>query len=330
MMCLYENLTYSMRQCIFFHILNRRIKLRIGIIGIGGVGGYFGGKLAREYENSKEHQIIFIARGDHLKAIQKNGLQLLTKEGDYLVRPEIATDKPEDAGIFDLVLFSTKSYSLEYSAKTFSACINKNTVVIPLLNGVNSAERIRKILPRADIISGSVYVISHIEQSGVVRQEGGSCKLTFGTDDAASSKKYVFILDILLQAKIDAVLTDKISEVLWTKYLLMCPIGSLTAATGKTYGGIWEDPGLRKKAKDMMLEVVAVAKAHRVNLPDNAVDKAMEMISGFDYNSKTSMQIDREKGKQTEIDALTAYLCKAGKESGVPTPLHDKIYEKLK
>lgn len=304
--------------------------MRIGIIGIGGVGGYFGGKLAREYENSKEHQIIFIARGEHLKAIQKKGLQLLTREGDYLVRPEIATDKPEDAGIFDLVFFCTKSYSLESSAKIFSACISKNTVAMPLLNGVNSAERLRKILPQADIISGSVYVISHIEQPGVVRQEGGSCKLIFGTDDAASSKKYVFILDVLLQAKINAVLTDKMSEVLWTKYLLMCPIGSLTAATGKTYGGIWEDPGLRKKAKDMMLEVVAVAKAHHVNLTEEAVEKAMELVGSFGYNSKTSMQLDREKGRQTEIDALTAYLCKAGKESGVPTPLHDEFFEKLK
>lgn len=303
--------------------------MRIGIIGIGGVGGYFGGKLAREYETSGEHEIIFIARGEHLKAIRKKGLQLFTKEGDYVARPKIATDKPQETGILDLVFFCTKSYSLESSAKVFSACINHNTIVIPLLNGVNSAERLQVVLPQADIISGSVYIISHIEQSGVVKQEGGSCKLTFGTDDSASSKKYAFILDVLLKAKIDAVLTDKISEILWTKYLLMCPIGSLTSATGKTYGGIWEDLVLRKKAKDMMMEVVAVAKTLHVHLTRKSVDKAMAMVAGFDYNSKTSMQIDREKGRQTEIDALTAYLCKAGKESGVPTPLHDEIYAQL-
>ncbi|MFZ2396948.1 MAG: ketopantoate reductase C-terminal domain-containing protein, partial [Smithella sp.] len=128
----------------------------------------------------------------------------------------------------------------------------------------------------------------------------------------------------------NAVLTDKISEVLWTKYLLMCPIGSLTSATGKTYGGIWEDLVLRKKARNMMLEIVAVAKAHHVKLTEEAVDKAMEMVAGFGYNSKTSMQLDRENGRQTEIDALTAYLCKAGKESGIPTPLHDEIYGQLK
>lgn len=303
--------------------------MRIGIIGIGGVGGYFGGKLALEYENSNKHEIIFIARGEHLNAIQKNGLQLITKEGDFIARPKMATSSAQEAGMFDLVFFCTKSYSLADSAREFSPCIDKNTVVIPLLNGVNSTQRLESVLPHADVIGGSVYVISHIEAPGVVKQEGGSCKLTFGTDDTESARKYSHILDILLQAKISAVLTDKISEVLWTKYLLMCPIGSLTAATGKTYGSIIADSTLKKKARDMMLEVVAVARAQHVDLPMEAVDKAMEMVAGFDYNSKTSMQIDREKGRRTEIDALTAYLCKAGKEAGVPTPLHDEIYAEL-
>ena len=202
-------------------------------------------------------------------------------------------------------------------------------MVIPLLNGVNSAERLSDLLPQATIISGSVYIISHIEKPGVIHQEDGACKLTFGTDDE-SAKKYQYILDILLQAKINAILTDKISEVLWTKYLLMCPLASLMSATNKTYGAIWADSSLRKKARDMMLEVVAVAKARHVFLPENAVDKLMEMVAGFGHDSKTSMQLDREKGRQTEIDALTAYLCKAGKESGVPTPLHDEIYFQLK
>jgi 2-dehydropantoate 2-reductase len=303
--------------------------MRIGIIGIGGVGGYFGGKLAREYENSSEHEIIFIVRGEHLKAIKEKGLQLFTKEGDYIVRPKIATDNPSEAGAFDLVFFCTKSYSLESSAREFSKCINENTVVIPLLNGVNSAERLSDVLPQATIISGSVYIISHIEMPGVIHQEDGACILTFGTDDG-SAKEYQYILDILLQAKINAILTDKISEVLWTKYLLMCPLASLMSATKKTYGAIWANSSLRKKARDMMLEVVAVAKARHVFLPENEVDKLMEMVAGFGHNSKTSMQLDREKGRQTEIDALTAYLCKAGKESGVPTPLHDEIYFQLK
>ena len=188
--------------------------MRIAIIGIGGVGGYFGGKLAKAFENSDQHEIIFIARGEHLKAIKENGLQLFTREGDYIAWPKIATDNPTEAGIFDLVFFCTKSYSLDSTAQQFSSCINKNTIVIPLLNGVNSAERLRAVLPKSEVISGSVYIIAHIEKPGVIHQEGGACKLTFGTDVQESAQRYSYILDILLQTKINANGTEDDSYVI--------------------------------------------------------------------------------------------------------------------
>jgi len=303
--------------------------MRIAIIGIGGVGGYFGGKLAREYAGSEKHEIIFMARGEHLQAIQQNGLKLFTQEGDYVVWPNIATDNPALAGMFDLVFFCVKSYSLESSARSLKSNISRNTVVIPLQNGVDSSDRLWAELPEANIISGSVYIISHIEKPGVIRQEGGTCRLTFGTDDQESAQKYSYILDILLQAKVNATLTGKISEVLWTKYLLMCPLASLTSATGKTYGAILEDNELRMKVRGMMQEVYDVAKAHHIFLPENTVDKTMEMVALFGWNSKTSMQLDREKGNQTEIDALTAFLCRISRELGISTPLHDEVYRQL-
>jgi len=303
--------------------------MRIAIIGIGGVGGYFGGKLARAYAGSEKHEIIFVARGEHLRTIQQKGLQLLTREGDYVAWPNIATDQPDIAGPFDLAFFCVKSYALESSARLLTGNITKETVVIPLLNGVDNAERLRAVLPHADVISGSCYIISHIEKPGVIHQENGACKLTFGTDDSESIQKYAPVLDILSQANIKAVLTDKISEALWTKFLLMCPLASLTSSTGKTYGEIWTDAELRKKARDLMIEVVAVARARNILLAEDAVDKTMEMVARFGHNFKTSMQLDREKGNQTEIDTLTAFLCRAGRESGIPTPLHDEAYRQL-
>ena len=303
--------------------------MRIGIIGIGGVGGYFGGKLARAYAYSGIHEIIFIARGEHLKAIQEKGLQLFTREGDYTVLPNIATDHPDIAGPLDLVFFCVKSYALESTAHQFKDTIHKNTVIIPLLNGVNSADRLRLILPHADVINGSVLIISHLDKPGVICQEGGACRLTFGTDNPESSKKYENILNILTYAGINAFLTDKISEVLWTKMLLMCPMASLMSATGKTYGDIIADEELREKARKLMWEVVAVAGAHHIILPDDSVDKTLEMVGRLKSDSKTSMQLDIEKGKQTEIDILTAYLCRTGKESGVPTPFHDELLNHL-
>jgi len=303
--------------------------MRIAIVGIGGVGGYFGGKLAKTYAATGQHEIIFIARGAHLRAIQQKGLQVLSQEGDYVAWPNIAADNTAELGVFDVVFFCVKSYSLESSALDLKSNINKRTVVIPLLNGINSAATLHALLPEAEIVSGCAYIISRIEKPGVVHQEGGACRLTFCTDDPESKLKYFNILNILVRAKINAVLTDKISEALWMKYLLMCPLGSLTSATGKTYGAILDIPDLRNKAKGMMQEVAALARARGILLPEDAVDKTVEMVARFGYHSKTSMQLDRERGSQTEIDALTGFLCRAGRESGIPTPLHDEVLRQL-
>jgi 2-dehydropantoate 2-reductase len=303
--------------------------MKIGIVGIGGVGGYFGGKLAKEYGQCGQHEIIFIARGKHLSVIKEKGLQLFTREGDYVARPTLATDNPAEAGVFDLVFFGVKSYSLMSSAKQISGNINKNTVVIPFLNGVNIMERLRKILPSADIIQGCVYISSFIEKPGVVRQAGGAGKLIFGTDDQ-SAKQYKYILDILLQAKINAELTDKISGALWTKYLLICSLAGLTSATNKTFGEIMENAGLRERLKKMIKEVKSIADARKIELPEDIVEKTLESIGRFAYDTKTSMQVDRERGKDTEIDIFTKYIIKSGKELVIPTPLHDEIYAQLK
>ena len=303
--------------------------MRIAIVGIGGGGGYFGGKLAREYENSAVHEVIFIARGEHLKAIQEKGLQLYTREGDYIARPKFATDDPAKAGIFDLVIFCTKSYSLESSALSLKANIHKNTVVIPLLNGVNITERLRKVLPDAYIVKGLTYIASVIESPGVIRQTDGSCKLFFGTDTPLA-KKYQYILDILIQAKIKAELTGKISSAMWTKFLLICPLAGLTTATGETFGGIIEDPRLKNMLWEMMKEVKSIADARKIELPENIIDKTLESISRFAHDTKTSMQIDRERGRDTEIDIFTQYIIESGKDLSITTPMHNEIYLKLK
>ncbi|MGV8057202.1 MAG: ketopantoate reductase family protein [Smithellaceae bacterium] len=303
--------------------------MRIAIIGIGGVGGYFGGKLAREFADCRQHEIVFICRGEHLAAIKKDGLKLYTKGGDYVVCPSLATDNLQEAGIFDLVFFCTKSYHLEKTALAIAGNISKNTIVIPLLNGVDIAERLYKILPGVRILRGCVYISSAIEKPGVVRQTEGTCKLVFGTDDQ-SSKNYQFILDILLQAKINAELTGKISTALWTKYLLICPLAGLTAATGKTFGGIMESPDLRGRLEEMIKEVKLIADARQIVLPEDIVEQILEKIGSFAYNTKTSMQIDLERGNQTEIDIFTAYIRQSGVELGISTPLHNQMFDRLK
>ena len=302
--------------------------MRIGIIGIGGVGGFYGGKLAREFANSGKNEVIFICRGEHLTAIKRDGLKLFTKEGDYVVRPALATDDPQEAGIFDLVFFSVKSYHLEKAAQSFAANITKYTIVIPLLNGVDISERLSKILPAADILKGCVYISAAIEKPGVVRQTAGSCKLVFGTD-GQSVKKYQHILDILVQAKINAEITDKISTALWTKFIMICPLAGLTSTTKKTFGAIMENAELKAKLKAMINEVRLIAAARKIYLPEDIIEQTLDKISSFAYDTKTSLQVDLERGRETEFDIFTAYITKSGKELSIPTPLHDEIYKEL-
>jgi len=295
---------------------------------MGGVGGYFGGKLAREYAGKGRHEIIFVCRGKHLAAINNNGLKLFTKEGDYSVRPDLATDNPESAGVLDLAFFSVKSYHLEKAAAEYGGSINQNTIVIPLLNGVDIAERLQTSLPAALILKGCVYISSTIEKPGTIRQTDGSCKLLFGTDDR-SAKRYQHILDILLQAKVNAELTDKISLALWTKYILICPLAGLTAATGKTFGGVMENPDLKNQLRQMMKEVSMIAAARKVALPTDIVEQTLDKINRFAYDTKTSMQIDRERGNKTEMDIFTTYIRKSGQELGIETPWHNEIFNSL-
>ena len=156
--------------------------MRIAVIGIGGVGGYYGGLLAKRYFDNKDIEITFVARGRHLEEIKANGLRVLSEKENFTVRPDRATDVPSGSGIYDLVLFCVKSYGLEESAKILVPNINKDTVLISLLNGVDNAERLRSILNDGIVLDGCVYISSHIVRPGVVQQAGGSCKLFFGAE----------------------------------------------------------------------------------------------------------------------------------------------------
>lgn len=303
--------------------------MRIGIVGIGGVGGYYGGKLALKYGPSKEHEIIFIARGVHLKAIRERGLKLITVDGEYTAKPALATDNPSEIGKLDLVFFCVKSYGLENAARMLSGNIHETTVVIPLLNGVNITERLKAALPRGIVIRGTVYIGSSIIAPGEVRQAGGSCQLIFGPDEKTQVETYRPIEELLKNADIKAELTADVAVPIWTKYIFVSPLAALTSMLGKTFGEILEDPASKKMLEGLLREVEAVARARGVNLPPDIVTASIGKVSGFPYATKTSMQRDYEKGNPIEIDIFTEYITQSGKELGIATPLHDRVYNSL-
>jgi len=303
--------------------------MKIAIVGIGGVGGYYGGKLALRYASSDDHQIFFIARGEHLDKIRKDGLKLITAEGDFTAMPSLATDNPKELGPLDLILFCVKGYGLDNAARMITGNLHSNTVTIPLLNGVDSVERLKAILRQGNILNGCVYISTRIVRPGIIQQTGGSCNLLFGPE-SGPVEPYREIETLLKNADIKAELSENITVGAWSKYLFVGPLAGITSLLEKPFGEIMENREHKIMLEEMMKEVKLIADAKGIPLPENIIEQSLEVTSNFPYETKSSMQLDFEKGRETELETFTGYIIKSGEELGIKTPLHDKIYSELK
>ena len=303
--------------------------MRIAIVGIGGVGGYYGGKLARHYTLQSDMEVIFIARGEHMTQIRKHGLKLLTTEGDLTATPAIVTDTPKNLGPMDLVIICVKTYGLEQCMRMLEKNIEEKTVLLPLLNGVNNTERIKTFFPRSKTLNGCVYISSHIVSPGVVQQVSGSCQLFFGPDHD-DIKAYMELEETLTNAGIKAQLKPNIDEVVWEKYIFISPLASVTTLYGEPFGTVMN----RKESKDLteglIKEVEQIARTKGIGLAEDIVDATLAKVNAFPYETKSSMQVDCEKGNKTEIEAFTGYIVRCGEALGVNIPLHQMVYDKLK
>ena len=302
--------------------------MRIAVMGVGGVGGYFGGKLARYYANRNDVEVVFIARGAHLKAIQEKGLQQITVEGTFIAKPHVATDRPAGSGIFDLILFCVKAYDLEESARMLKDSVDARTVVISLLNGVDNGERLKAALPTAQVLNGCVYISAYLDRPGVVRQIGGPCKLFFGPENGTRDT-CVTIEGLLREAHIQAEYRNDIKTVVWEKFLFLSPLASITSHLDKTFGQIMEDKGSQRLLRGLLDEVGSVARAEGVDVPENIWETSLEKMASFPPDTKTSMHLDFEKGRKTEVETLTGYVVRAARRHGIATPLHDQVYASL-
>lgn len=263
----------------------------ICVCGIGGVGGYFGGKLAA---NSVNRNIFFIARGEHLERIKLDGLTLNTSGGTIVAHPSTATDSPEALPECDLLIIAVKSYSLTDILPRLKGIIGERTVILPLLNGVDIPERIRGVIDNGVVLPACVYVGTHIERPGVVTQNGGDGKIMFGPGiddfDPAPLSALFDEAGILYEYHPDPY------PPIWMKYIFICGYGLVTAAYGKTLDEVYCDTGMRDTARGIMNEIEAIARKRGVNLPGDAVGQSIEKAKNFPPGTKTSFQRDIEKG----------------------------------
>jgi 2-dehydropantoate 2-reductase len=303
--------------------------MRIAVVGIGGVGGYYGGKLAQFYNPQSDMEVIFIARGEHLAQIRKHGLKLLTTEGDLTAMPAIATDNPKNLGPMDLVIICVKTYGLEHCMRMLEKNVEEKTVLLPLLNGVNNTERIKTFFPQSKTLNGCVYISSHIVSPGVVQQVSGSCQLFFGPDHD-DIEAFMGLEETLTNAGIKAQLKSNIDEVVWEKYIFISPLASVTTLFGEPFGTVMDGKESRDLTEGLIKEVEQIARKKGIGLAEDIVDATLAKVNAFPYDTKSSMQVDCEKGNKTEIEAFTGYVVRCGEELGVDIPLHRMVYDKLK
>ncbi len=305
----------------------------ICIYGVGGVGGYFGGKIAHAVagRTNDAKRVFFIARGKHLEEIKTRGLILNTSEQEGIeCMPFLATNSVDDMPVPDICLLCVKSYDLPEAARALSKKISNRTIIIPLLNGVDIYDRVRYALDDGIVLPACAYVGTHIEKPGTVTQKGAEGIILCGRDPENPAFDPEQVINFFSEMNIRFTWFDDPSPAIWEKYIFIAAFGLITAYSGKTLGEVISDESLKGLVKQVMEEIVSIAEKKGVMLPANIIPISLGKANRFPYETKTSYQRDVEvAGKQNEGDLFGATIIRMGKATGVPTAATESVWLKM-
>jgi len=298
--------------------------MKIAIMGTGGVGGYYGGLLAKQ-----GHEVTFIARGAHLQAIQKNGLQIKSIHGDFSITPAKAVADPTEVGPVDFALVCVKTYDTESVAHTMIPLVGAQTTVLSLQNGIDAAERIGEIVGMDHVIGGATWISSALEAPGVIKQMSQFRRIVIGELSRGISPRVETLVETFHPTGVTIEASDDIQKILWTKFVFISSASSLGSLTRLPMGEYRAIPETRAMILSLMKEVEAVAHAQGIALDVDVVQKALAFIDNTGPQIKASMQLDVETGHRFEIEAIIGVIGRKGRELSVPTPTADFIYAAL-
>lgn len=298
--------------------------MRIAVIGAGGIGGYFGGRLA-----AAGHDVTFVARGPHLAAIRDRGLKVSSVVGDFAVDPASVTDDPGSIGVVDAVLLAVKTWQLEPALAALPALVGDDTAVITTQNGVEAPEQVAAVVGERAVLPGIAKIFAFIDEPGSVAHAGGPASLAFAEWDNGSSERVLRLRQAITDAGAVAPAPDDIWAELWSKMLFVVPFGGLGAALDATVGELRTTPAWRSLLVDAMREVEAVARARGVRLPASVVAGTMAFVDDQPAGATTSLQRDVLADRPSELDAWTGAVVRLGAEADVPVPLHRLLLEVL-
>ncbi|MEO7003510.1 MAG: 2-dehydropantoate 2-reductase [Ktedonobacterales bacterium] len=298
--------------------------MRIGVVGAGGVGGYLGARLAQA-----GHEVVFIARGDHLRAIQAHGLQVHSPAGTFTVQPARATDDPRAAGPVEIALVAVKAWQTPQVAETMRPLVGDTTTVAPLLNGVEAPTQLATVLGAERVVGGLCHVICYIEAPGVIRHVGGVPDVAFGEMDGSHTPRIEQLIAVFERASIRAIISDDIQAALWQKLLFVEGVGAVGAISRAPLGVIRSVPEARQLVEMVMRETCVVANARGATLGERDVADALRLLDNMPTDGTASMQRDIRDSRPSELDAQTGAVMRLGHAVGVATPLHDMLYAAL-
>jgi 2-dehydropantoate 2-reductase len=299
--------------------------MHVAVFGAGGIGAYFGGRLA-----AAAVDVTLIARGAQLDAIKSRGLSIQSIAGDAHVDDIAATDDPSEVGIVDLLLMTTKTWQLPEAARAARPMVGPRTLVIGLQNGVEAAQVLGSVLGHDRVAGGLCRLISFVSAPGVVRHVGSNPTIVLGEIDGRISDRCERARDVLAGAHgVTVRVSERIKEELWTKFLFITAMGGVGAATRAPIGVSRKVPETRGMLIEAMREVARVARARGVEIEPEAVDRAMEFVDSLPEEATSSMQRDLMEGRRSELDALSGTVVRHGAEADVATPVHRALYAAL-
>lgn len=298
--------------------------MNIVVIGAGGVGGYFGGKLAKS-----GCDVTFIARGKHLEAIKTKGLLVKSILGDFTVYPKV-TDNLSDIKNPDLIILGVKSWQVLGIAEQLKSVIGSETMVLPLQNGADNADKLLSILPKENVLAGLCKIVSKVESPGVINHFTFEPEIVFGEYDNKKSERIQNLKSVFDKAGFKNTLSEDIHLDIWKKFLFIGTISGIGALTRAVFGVMREQEGIRKIIYDTAKEMVAIANAKGVGLTSKDIEMIVKVIDSLDYNTTASMQRDMMEGKPSELDNFNGYIVAQGKELGIETPTNAFIYHCLR
>lgn len=299
--------------------------MRIAVFGTGGVGGYFGGRLAQA-----GNDVTFIARGEHLRAIKASGLRVDSVAGDFVVFPAKATDDIEEVGEVELVVLGVKAWQVPDAAVAMKPLVGPGTTVLPMQNGVDAASQLAAQLSPDNVIGGLCRIVSFVVEPGHIRHAGFKASIIIGELDNRRTERIARIEQAFKDAGVEISVAPDIQIALWTKFLFIASFSGVGAMADAPAGVISKDPKWRALMIEAMEEIYALAHARGIKLPDNSVETVMASVDGLAEDATSSMQRDIAAGKPSELESQNGAVVRMARETGVDVPTHTLIYETLK